>query len=367
MKILLLTTRINLGGIGVYTTSLAKALKARQEEVIVASSGGELTDRLKKDGIEHIYLPIDTSADVGLHTAMSYFRLLHIIKEEGIQIIHAQTRVAQVIAYLLAKRTGVAFISTCHGFFKKRLGRRFLPCWGMRVVAISDAVREHLVNDMGVSKDKVRLVYNGIDLNRFSKHYSENDKSLIRKEYGIADIPTIGMISRFSVVKGHRYLLMAFAKLLKKTPNLQLLIVGDGPDRYIEGLKALADKLAIRERVVFHGLCRDTSIPLSIMDLFCHPSLQEGLGLAILEAMAMGLPVVASDVGGVYSLIKHRHNGILVPPKDADALAEAISEILSNKPMAEKMGSFSKRIARDRFALDRMAESLLKVYQEVIR
>lgn len=366
MNILLLTTRLNLGGIGVYTTSLAKALKRKGENVIVASSGDKLVDELKKEEIEHIYLPIDTSADIGLHTLAAYFRLSSLIKERGIQVVHAQTRVAQVIAHLVSERNKIAFVSTCHGFFKRRWFRRSFPCWGERVIAISDAVREHLVNDMKVLKDKIKVIYNGIDVERFEQVLSFEEKSLIRKEYGLKELPTIGIISRLSDVKGHKYLFGAFAMILPKSPNLQLLVIGDGPSYYLEELKRLAHNLGIEDKVLFHEACEDTSIPLSIIDIFCMPSIQEGLGLSILEAMAKGLPVVASDVGGIYTLIKHGQNGLLVPPRDEDALAEAILEILNNPSLAEEMGNISKELVKEKFTLDMMTEKVLKLYQEVI-
>jgi len=366
MKILLLTTRLNLGGIGIYTTSLAKALKKRGEEVVVASSSGRLLKRLKTEGIEYIDLPIDTSADIGIHTISSCIKLSRVIREKNIDLIHAQTRVTQVIAQLLANKRGLPFVSTCHGFFKRRLGRRLFPCWGNRVIAISDAVREHLVNDMGLAKDRVRLIYNGIDLSRFSRIYSEDDKVLIRKEYGIKNLPTVGIISRLSDVKGYEYLLAAIARLLPRIKDIQLLIIGDGPVAYLEKLKRLTKDLRIEDRVVFHGACEDTSIPLAVIDLFCMPSIQEGLGLAILEAMAMALPVVASDAGGIYSLIRHEQNGILVPPKETDSLAEAIFQLLSDKSMASKMGALSKDIVNKKFTLDIMADQIKELYREVI-
>jgi len=355
---------LNLGGIGIYTTTLAKALKKRGEDVIVASSGGELLRGLEKAGIEHVYLPIDTSADIGLHTLKVYLQLSRLIRERGIQIVHAQTRVTQVIAALLCRKTGSFFVSTCHGFFKRRLFRRLFPCWGQRVIAISDAVREHLVNDLKFPKERVRIIYNGIDIDKFDKVYSEHEKSLIRREYGLRDVTTIGIISRLSDVKGHRYLLGALAKLLPRFSDIQLLIVGDGPAHYREGLKELARTLGIEDSVIFHEACKDVSMPLSVMDLFCMPSIQEGLGLSILEAMATGIPVVASDVGGIYTLIKHKKNGLLVPSKDEYALADAILKVLNNKAMAEEMVRLSKEIAREKFALGIMVDKVLKLYAE---
>ena len=365
MNILLVTTRLNIGGIGVYTLTLARALKKRGENVYVASSGGELAADLKEDGIEHINIPIDTSADIGLYTIPAYLILASLVRERAINVIHAQTRVAQVIASIVSGKTGVPFISTCHGFFKEKLARKLFPCWGSRVLAISDAVREHLVNDFKVPKEIVRLVYNGIDVPKFDRAFSDDDKNLIRSEYGLKDGPVIGIIARLSDVKGHEYLIGAFSKVVSRFPDAQLLVVGDGPKDYAESLKKLAKVTGVGGRVIFHGSCKDTSLPLSVIDIFCMPSVQEGLGLSILEAMAAGRAVVASDVGGIYSLISHNNNGLLVAPKDANALAEAIMKLLSEPETAKKMGEASKDIVRGKFTLDIMTDKVIDVYREV--
>ncbi|MFH1867925.1 MAG: glycosyltransferase family 4 protein [Candidatus Omnitrophota bacterium] len=365
MNILLITTRLNLGGIGVYTLLLAKSLNQRGSKVIVASSGGLLAEGLKKEGIEHIKIPVDTSADIGLHTFISYLKLSHIINEHKIDIIHAQTRVAQVIGNMLSRKHKLPLVTTCHGFFKRRWFRRKFPCWGEKVIAISDAVREHLVNDMKVAKDNIKLIYNGIDMKRYMKPYTDDDRLVIRKEYGLKDIKTIGIISRLTEAKGHKYLIGAFAKLLQNFSDIQLLIIGDGPNNYLKALKKQVHALGVEDKVIFHAACEDTSIPLSVIDIFCLPTLQEGLGLSILEAMAAGIPVVASNVGGIYTLIKHKENGFLVPPADEDALAEAISVILSDSSLSETMGKHSRNLAVENFTLEMMTDKVLGVYEEV--
>jgi len=367
MKILLLATHLNLGGIGIYTTSLAGQLKALGNEVIVASSGGELIEEIKREGIAHIDIPINTSADIGFHTIVSYLKLLPIVRDKPIDIIHAQTRVTQIIANMLSRRSKAVFITTCHGFFKRRLFRRMFPCWGTHTIAISDAVRQHLVYDFKLPKEKISVVYNGIETKRFNRLVSSEDKLHIKKEYGLSDLPVIGIISRLSSVKGHKYLLGAFASALKKMPDIQLLVVGDGPRKYKERLKSQAEALGITKRVKFHAACRDTAIPLSIIDVFCHPSLQEGLGLSILEAMAMGIPVVASDVGGIYTLIQHKSNGLLVPSKDEEALSSAILDILSDKEKAKIMGKLSRSIVEQKFTIRMMTDGILKVYKKAIK
>jgi glycosyltransferase involved in cell wall biosynthesis len=368
MRILLFTTHMNIGGIGIYTLSLARSLKNAGEYVVVASSGGELTEGLKASGIEHIYVPVNTSSDIGPHTFFALFKLSRFIKEQGIDLIHAQTRVTQVIAGMLSRKVGgPVFIATCHGFFRMKFFRKILPAWGMHTIAISEPVRQHLACDLGVPKNNITVVYNGVDVKRFNRQVSSEDRFHIKRQYSLKNGPVIGTISRLSKVKGHTYLLSAFAKALKKIPEAQLLIIGDGPRNYINSLKLQAAGLGISSNVKFHPACKDTSIPLSVIDLFCHPSLQEGLGLSILEAMAMGLPVVASDVGGIYTLIKHRINGLLIPPMEDEALAEGMVEILSDHALACEMGIRSRSIVENEFTAERMRDGVIDVYNRAIK
>jgi glycosyltransferase involved in cell wall biosynthesis len=212
----------------------------------------------------------------------------------------------------------------------------------------------------------IRLILSLDILISFTRRYSEEDKNHIRKEYGLRKASTIGIISRLSAVKGHRYLLEAFKKLVSEFSDIQLFIVGAGPSGYRKGLKQLADKLGISDKVVFHEECEDTSIPLSVIDIFCMPSLQEGLGLSILEAMAYGLPVIGSNVGGIYTLIKHGENGLLVPPKDKDAIAQAAKEILSDDNKAQAMAEASRMMVKKKFTLDIMADKVAALYEEII-
>jgi glycosyltransferase involved in cell wall biosynthesis len=363
MKILLITTHMNLGGIGIYTLSLARALQEIGEQVTVASSGGQLIQDLRQLGIGHIQIPVNTSSDIGPHTLWSYFKLKLFVQEQGIDIIHAQTRVTQIIAHMLSKKTDAVFVSTCHGFFKNKLFRRLLPCWGCHSIAISEAVRQHLVCDFKIPKEQTSLIHNGIDIKRFNPEVSVYDKTHIRRQLRLDDGPVVGIISRLSAVKGHKYLLDAFAMIAKKIDRAQLLVIGDGPKKYRNSLESQADFLKLSSKIKFHPACKDTAAPLCVIDVFCHPSLQEGLGLSILEAMAMKIPVVASDVGGIYTLIKHKVNGLLVASMDYEALADGVIEILSDCTMARQMGERSRKIVEENFTLDIMRDKVVEVYR----
>ena len=144
MKILHLTTHLNRGGISNYIFTAGALLISKGHEVFVASSGGEMEKEFIEKGFRLLVLPIRTKSELSPKIYFALPPLLRFLKENQIQVMHAHTRVTQVMAFWLSKISGIPFISTCHGFYKRRLGRRLLPAWGEQIVAISDPVAENL-------------------------------------------------------------------------------------------------------------------------------------------------------------------------------------------------------------------------------
>ncbi len=365
MKILLLTTHLNTGGVGVYTISLAKYLKKNGMDVAVASSGGDLKGILKEEGIAHIPLDIKTKSEFGLKMWKAIPSLTRLIKENGIDVVHAQTRVTQVLAFFAEKISGVPFVSTCHGFFRHRkIFRRLLPCWGKKAIAISKSVYKHLREDLGVSADRIELVYNGIELSKYKEITVENG-SEFKESLGLDPGKTIvGTVGRLSSVKGYKYLIDAFKYALSEDDNIQLLIVGDGPER--KALEQQAVDLGIAGSISF----APGGVPLErhfmAIDIFCLPSIHEGLGLSLMEAMAAGRACVASNVGGLAELIKNEEDGILVPPRDSEAVGEAITRLLKDRALRRRFAEKAKLKAHNNFSIEESVEKTIKVYEEVL-
>ncbi|MBN2097716.1 MAG: glycosyltransferase family 4 protein [Candidatus Omnitrophica bacterium] len=367
MNVLLLTTHVNLGGVGIYVLSQAKGLTQRGHQVWVASSGGNLVPLLSSYGVEHLTLDIKTKSIISPKVFLACRRVAQIVKEKNIQVIHAHTRVTQVLAHLVSQNTGVPYVTTCHGFFKPRIFRKLFSCWGGHCIAISDAVREHLVNDFNVDKQKISVVHNGVEIEKFSpQKFSQQEKEGFKKDYGLkTGAPIIGTVARLSSVKGQQYLILAMQRIVEKIPQAQLLLVGDGPEK--ENLVAQVKELGIGNKVFFGASTFDTSVPLSIMDVFVLPSLMEGLGLAIIEAQAMGLPIVASDVGGIYSIVQDGITGLLVEAKDVQGLAEAILKLVTDKQLAQSLSQAGQRQARDKLNLRQMIDGIEQVYKDILK
>lgn len=365
MKVLLLTTHLNVGGIGIYTVTLAKHLVTQGTDVMVVSGGGTLESALTEEGITHVRLNIRTKAEFGIKVLMAVPALTSIVKENDIQVVHAQTRVTQVMAVLSARATGVPFVSTCHGFFKHlRLSRRLFPCWGDRVIAISKCVQKHLAEDFGVDDSRIAQIYNGIELGKYEGIADTGDTGLARSLGIEAENIVIGTVGRLSPVKGFRYLIRAFAKAVAKNAALRLVFVGEGPEK--DELETLVGELDVTDKVVFTPGGRDLERYFGLMDIFCLPSVQEGLGLSLMEAMASGRACIASDVGGLSELISNGKDGILVPSRDSESLAEALTRLVSDPGMRRTLADNAVKKARESFSIEESVRKTAEVYRSVV-
>jgi glycosyltransferase involved in cell wall biosynthesis len=364
MNILYLTNHLNIGGISSYVLTLAKGMKARGHAVYLASSAGEIAERLNQAGVPFLPIPIKTKSEANLPKILgSCFMALRYIKEKDIDIVHSNTRVTSVLGSLLENFSHTPHISTCHGFFKQRLSRRIFPCWGRKVIAVSRQVQEHLVSDFRLRQEDIRVIPNGIELSRF-KVYTLEFKEEAKKNLGLGPGPVVGIVARLSDVKGHVYLIEAMKSVLEKTGDAQLLIVGNGNMK--KELLNLTRRLGIEKSVFFMPAVWDTAKILPIMDLFVLPSLKEGLGLSLMEAMASGLAVVASDVGGIKGLIKHGQTGLLVQPADSLSLASAISGLLKDKVKAQSLGDNARSFINESFSQEAMVLETERVYLECV-
>lgn len=365
MRILQLTTHLNTGGIGIYVTNLSKVLKDRGCAVFVASSGGNLEDRLAGLDVPHFKLDISTKFELSLKVFKTSIALKKIIMAEKIGLIHAHTRVTAVSAAIVSYATGIPYVTTCHGFFKRRLGRLLCGSWGNKVVAISEAVKQHLRNDFGIPEEKIALIYTGVETGRFLKDLTKEEKAEARREFALENASVIvGAIGRLSPVKGQEVLLKAVDSIIKDFPKAGILLVGDGPDK--QHLKELVSELGIEKNVVFAKSVDDTKEALSIMDVFVLPSIKEGLGLSLIEAMACGRPCVASRVGGIENVIEEGRTGLFFTPGDSEELAAAVKKILNDRSLRDALSKNGREKALKDFNIDKMAGEMENLYREVI-
>lgn len=362
MRVLLATSHLNAGGITSYTLSLAKALEERGCSIILASGGGQFDKTVTHP---HFNIGIHTKCEVGPRVLKGVFKMTKIIQDERIDLVHAQTRVSAVTSSMACQWTRIPYLTTAHGFYSPHLGRRLFPSWGRAVIAISSQVLEHLKRDFRVDPQKIHLIYNGTDFARYRKTLSQNQRLEKLREFKLRDDrPLIGIVARLSPVKGHHFLLQAVHDLYKEQP-LQCLVVGDGPSR--SAFLSEVNRLNLDDVIRWIPWIADPSEILGLLDIFVLPSLQEGLSLSILEAQAAGVPVVASNVGGISEAVIDGKTGILVPPQDSLALKEALGRILKDHSLARQMGLAASEHIKNRFNLSRMADQVIEVYEKVLK
>jgi len=364
MKILHITTHLNKGGITSYLFSLAIELKKRGHNLIISSSGGEVKESFLKNGVEHLDIPICTKSDISPKLLFSYFILSRFLLKNRVDIIHAHTRVTQILAFFLSQRFRIPLVTTCHGFFRPRWHRKIFPCWGDRVIAISSQVKEHLMKDFKAKEEDIRLIHNGVDLDKF-KDYTREEINDLRREIGLTkDSFIVGSAGRFSTVKGLEYFIKAAPAVLKNNENVVFLLIGYGKEK--SRLRQIAKDLKVENKIVFFKPIRETYEYLGVMDVFVMPSTQEGLGLSLLEAQAQKIPVVASRVGGIPDIIEDGTTGILVEPKDESALSSAILKLMRDRDFYSKLRDNAYDKITKEFTLGQMVVKTEKLYEGLL-
>jgi glycosyltransferase involved in cell wall biosynthesis len=364
MNILILTTHFNTGGITSYILSLSRGLVKKGHRVIVGSSFGNMTPELNQANIRHYCLDIYTKSEVSLKVYSSFFHIQKMLASWDIDIIHAQTRVTQVLGAIIHHVNKIPYVSTCHGFFKPRISRKIFPCWGQRVIAISESVQRHLIEDFGLSESQISCVTHGVEsMNKQWDEERRNRRQEILKGVGGSSV-ILGTVARLSDVKGLDILIRSMPLIINAVRNVKLVIAGEGKEKI--SLQSLTKSLDLEKNIMFVPLVNQVDDILSSFDIFVMPSRQEGLGLSVLEALSRGLPVVASDVGGLKSLIRHQQTGLLVPAEDPRALAQAVIELIRNPNKAKAYGSAGRIFVKENFSLQTMIEKTISVYQEAI-
>jgi glycosyltransferase involved in cell wall biosynthesis len=284
-----------------------------------------------------------------------------IVERHKIDLIHCHNIKPNLYSWLALRNGGIPILSTCHswhtgtprGWFISVLDRLILH--GLdRVVLVSDHMKPQ-VRRFAIPAD---IIYNGIDPSPFCI-----PKSDLREKMNWSQRPLVGAIGRLSHEKGIKYLLRAAVTILEDFPNALFLIVGDGPRR--QSLETEAIALGIQESVRFLGVREDIPEILSCLDVLVMPSLIEGMPMALLEAMASGLPVVASRVGSIPAVVENRTNGIMCTPGDASTLAAEVLDLIEDKELRSRLGRKASKDVETNFSAASMAKRYLQVYRSM--
>ena len=285
------------------------------------------------------------------------------IREDEIDLVHTHGYKADLYGYLAAWRLGKPVVATCHNWvggtaalgIYNRLDRMVLKKFNA-LAAVSDTVTERL-RDLGVAAEKIKTIANGIDVQAFER---ARPLAVVQGESG----PTIGIVARLDLQKGFEYLLRAVIDLRKTFGGLNLVIVGEGPDR--PKIERMIERFGLQANVFLAGQQTDMPGAYAAMDIFVLPSLNEGLPMTILEAMAACKPVVATRVGAVPRVIKHGENGLLVDPGDSNGLRDAVATLLSDPERCRRMGVQAHEWVKRNFTSQGMALKYREMYDEVL-
>ena len=300
--------------------------------------------------------------------------LWHYFKKFRIDIVHTHLIRAHIYGRLSARFAKVpVIVSTIHNMdhWKKsknpfhKLASRFdgiTAFYADKIVTVSNAVGDYIREWQKVPPEKIITIYNGIDVERFDL---QNDGCHINHELNLAlNKTTVTFIGRLDVQKGCEFLLKAASETLKEQEDVQFLIVGEG--RLKEELLSLTAKLGIDKELIFVGFREDIQNILACTDIFVMPSLWEGFGLSLVEAMAAGKPVIATNVGPLPELINHEETGFIVPARDHMALAAAVLTLAKNEELRKKMGKRAREKVKEKFDSLRMAQNYDKLFVSLL-
>lgn len=325
--------------------------------VLCLTRGGEIAERLIANGKDVEILGIKN-----YHNPLSLIKVVKWLRQEKIDIVHTHAYPAGVLGRAAAIVARVPCIihhvHSIHSYNRRQLLiERLLSGFTDKIISCSNAVRGFMIRTAKVKEDKTITIYNGVPLSWLSNN---RDASDIRKVFNIPEnSPVVGTVGRLHAIKGHKYLLEAAVTIQKTMGDVHFLIVGDGLLR--KELEDMSRRLKL-SNVIFTGRRTDVNKLLTAMDIFVLLSVSEGLGIVIIEAMAAGLPVVATKIGGISEIVSNGISGILVPPEDPDAIANAIIMLLNDKEMAKRMGATGRGIYEQQFTSELMVKSIEEVY-----
>jgi len=361
------------GGVERGTVEIADAITAAGGRALVVSNGGVGAHELKRANAEHIRLPVHSKNLLVMYANIQ--RLVDLIKAEGVDIIHARSRAPAWSAYFAAKRAGIPLVTTFHGTygagnaFKRRYNA--IMARGERVIAISRFIGGHLHKNYGVPANKIRIIHRGVNLDRFDPAKVTAERvTVLAANWRLEDgWPVVMLPGRLTRWKGQTMFIEALAKLARR--DIRCLLVGgdQGREEYRRELENLVNQHGLGEIVRIVDHCDDMPAAYMLSDVVVSASTDpEAFGRVIIEAQALGRPVVASNHGGAQETVIEGETGWLFPPGDVDALAALLDKAL-NLSAEDRAALSDKAInyVRQNFSKRTMCDKTIDVYQEILQ
>jgi glycosyltransferase involved in cell wall biosynthesis len=353
----LLATGGNGGAQESYTGLLLRLDRSRYDVRALSLSAGSAVSRLRSLGV-----PVEVIDEADDELAIG--ELSSWLRREEIDLVHSHMYRAEVVGTRAAVAAGTPVImATVHSSRVRAasdvsLLASLTPSMD-RLIVPSESIQRKVVAEGRVGA-RFAVIPNGVDLSRFA---SPAPRCAFRREFGVpSHALLLGVVARLEPEKGHQFLLDAMPIILRGAPDTWLAIVGEGSS--LAALRAQASSLGVAERVVFTGRREDVSALTADLTVAVLPSVREAQGISILEAMARRVPVVASAVGGIPEVVTSGVDGLLVPPADPAALAEAVLRLLRDEALRRRIGEAGYATVRDRFSIDAQVRRIEAVYNE---
>ncbi len=360
------------GGVERGTVEITRAVAEAGGVALVASAGGRMVAAVERAGGRHIALPLASKNPLAIWRNAE--RLAALIRAEGVAIVHARSRAPAWSAWLACRRTGAHFVTTYHGTYGEDLPfkRRYnaVMARGERVIAASRFIAGLIAARHRVDPARIRVIPRGVDPAVFDPAGVSGDRMMrLARTWRLPEDARVVLLpGRLTRWKGQAVLIEAIARLVR--PDVCCVLVGSdqGRWRYTAGLIRQAEALGIADRLRLAGECDDMPAALMLADVVVHASIEpEAFGRVVIEAQAMGRPVIASDLGGPVETVEHGVTGWRVPPGDATALAAAIEHVLALSPEArDALGVRAREAVLREYTVAAMQAATLAVYGEVL-
>jgi glycosyltransferase involved in cell wall biosynthesis len=363
------------GGERVFAQVINRLSRERYKIMVACLPTGAFIEKIEGSGVEVKSVDMRNRFNPGV-----ILQLADLMKSEKIDIVHSQGARADFFARMAAKLAGAPIVVSTvpmpvEGFDVNPLRKlmyiafnRFSERFVDRFMVVSDALEKVMIEKHKIEPHRVVKIYNGIETDeyRISNEEVVCRKSSLKEELDLEnDVSVVGAIGRLVWQKGFEYFIEAIPNVLKKIPEAMFLIVGEGELK--EKLKVKSEKLKVKDSLIFTGFRDDIKEILQSIDVLVMPSLLEGLPMILLEAMAMEKPIVATDIDGIKDVLDNGKTGLLVPPKDPEALSEAIVNLLIQRDKAYQMGKKARTVVNEQFSVDTMVEKVEEVYQELLQ
>jgi glycosyltransferase involved in cell wall biosynthesis len=361
------------GGVERGCIETARAIISDNGEAIVTSSGGPLVAKLVAEGARHVGMNLDTKNPFSMFR--NIYRLSDIIREYEIDLVHARSRAPAWSAYFAAKKTDRPFVTTFHGIynFSESCKRQYnsIMTRGDRVIAVSNFVKNHMLDNYDIDEDRIRVIYRGVDTEYFNpKSISQDTLDMMRIKYHVPqDVPVILLPARMTRWKGHQCLVKALNIIRDK--NFFCIIAGDlgRHPSYTHEIKKMIQELKLQGKIQTFGAEPDMPALYAISDIVLSTSIEpEAFGRVVIEAQAMEKIVIASSIGGAAETIKNGESGFHVSPNEPVELADKIGFVLDNLGNKEldKIRKNARKSAAQKFSLATMQKKILDVYKEIL-